>query len=106
MTQQNIKVRVNTEARQYNTLPNLNRDIKFFGLTSIQVFVVLVLLAFVFMIQWIVGLLMIIPVYVGVLKVYQAEKKGNPSFIDSKMVFKSTPKKVFDKNRVLQYLKK
>lgn len=106
MGRNEIKVKVSTQARQYNTLPNLNRNIKFFGLGSLQFMGLLVVLMIIFIIHWIVGIVMLVPVYFLVMKIYKEEKKGNPGIIESKMNYQAMPKKLIDKKRVLQYLKK
>ena len=99
-----ITVNVRQESRKYHTLPNLNRRILFFGLTSMQVFLAVGVIAIMFVVQWAVGIIALVGIgyYTG--EIRKEAKKGNPDYIETKSIFSASPKTLEDNNNALKYL--
>lgn len=86
------------------TLTHLNKKIKFFGLTSTQIMLLIVAVLVVFVIKIILGFIALAFAIIGVARVYNSVKKGNPTPIESFFIKNNSYKKVEDKNETLKYL--
>jgi|ERR1035437_1114285 hypothetical protein len=99
----------------YNTFVQMNKPMKFMGLSSIQLFgaigilglVVVVCMSFFKTKVYIplsIDSVIFIPMYLISKKLTKEHKRGNSNYYGSFLAYWSTPKKIIDKNKVFNFL--
>ena len=103
----NIQIDVREEPpRKFKPFIHLNRKIYFLGLTPMQVIVVVMVAALVALsINVLLGVFTFLPVYLITRNMRKEVKKGNPSYLQGKSVFRLEKKYVEDRQKILKYLK-
>jgi c-di-AMP phosphodiesterase-like protein len=101
-------------AKTYHTLKKMNRPIRFFGLSSLQLGGLFVLTAIVIVIMitsntspiviviLLAGLLLSFSILFG--KLNKEHKKGNPNYMQGLSVQSTTPQKIVDKQKIFSKL--
>lgn len=100
----------------YYTMPKINKPIRFWGLSSLQLggMILATLLIFLFTViskQALTGLIIlsaawIFLIQVVIKKLNKEHKKGTPDYISSYFINKSLPRKITDKNFTFSFLLK
>lgn len=99
----------------YHTFVQMNKPMKFMGLSSLQMFVVVGLLGIVVIVctsfiktHVVVPILidgvLLIPIFFISQKLKIEHKKGNSDYFGSYLAFFTTPKKIIDKNKIFSFL--
>lgn len=103
-----------TELKEYYGLSQLNKPIRFRGLSSLQLGAAVLGSIVLFMIlsisgQSFIGLFGLLAAWIILLKgplkkLNKEHKKGTPNYVESYFIFSSVPKKIRDKETIFQFL--
>jgi len=99
----------------YNTQVQMNKPMKFMGLSSLQLFIVIGILGLVmlvcmsflktpFIIPLVIDGILFVPIFLISKKLGKEHKKGNSDYYGSYVAYMSTPKKIIDKNKIFSFL--
>lgn len=102
------------EEQTYNSCVKMNKPIRFFGLSSLQVIVLFVCVTASILFLMMAGLNLMITLLIfggecyGIsilaTKLNTAHKKGTPDFFGAYSTFKYTPRKITDQNFLFKFL--
>lgn len=100
---------------QYLTQVQMNKPMKFMGLSSMQLFISIGILGFIIVISttifhlsplvpFLIDGVIFIPIFFGSKKLAAEHKKGNSTYLGSYFAFMNTPKKIIDKNKIFSFI--
>lgn len=108
MAEKNIDIQIEEGApRRFKPFLFLNENIRFWGLSSLQIMAIVGIVVFVgLIVNVILGIMLLVPAYFMTRKLRQEYRKGNPSYLEAKSIYRVEKKRIEDENNVLQFLKK